>query len=376
MSKRVAFVINQLGGVGAGGSDRVVSVIANEFAAREWAVDILALTGDNTIDRELAPSINVRFETPIKSSVRAMQVGLRMLRGAGLVRSYVNQHPDAVIISFIAWVNMCTVAGVIGTKHGPLVLSERTDPASDPNSPVARKLRDAAYRRADALVFQTPDAQAYFSDIVQAPSEVIPNPVTAGLPEWSPPASGIEVVSAARLEAQKNIPLLIDAFAPVAQAHSEARLRIFGEGKLRAELQSHIDELGLSDAVTLEGFVSDIHERVAKGSMFVMSSDFEGMPNALLEAMAIGMPVISVDCPIGGPRMMIEHDVSGVLVPRGDVEAMSAQIQRLIDFPAVARALAANAAQARDRYSIEHVVDSWERLIGAVTTAPERLSNG
>lgn len=364
MSRRIGFVINQLGGVGAGGSDRVISVLANEFAERGWDVDILALTGDTTIDRTLDSRVKVRFEAPIRSGSKVAQVGLRMIRGASLVRSYAKQHPQAVIVSFIAWVNMCTIAGLVGRKHhGPVIVSERTDPASDPGSGAARKLRDAAYRRADALVFQTPDAQAYFTDKLTVPSRVIPNPVSGGLPDWTQPQASIEIVTAARLEAQKNIPLLVAAFAPIAQAHPTAHLRVFGEGKLRSEIQNHIDELGLTDAVTLEGFAADVHQQLSQASMFVMSSDYEGMPNALLEALAMGMPAISVDCPIGGPRMLIEDGVNGILIPTNDAPAMTAAMQRFIDEPTTAATMGSAAAEVRQTHSVGRIVDTWERFI-------------
>lgn len=366
MAKRIAFVINQLGGIGSGGSDRVVSVLANEFVARGWAVDILALTGDDTIDRDLAPEITVRFERPIRSLRKPVQVALRMLRGAALVRSYVREHPEAVVVSLIAWVNMCTVAGTIGIAHGPVILSERTDPASDPSHPLARRLRNACYRRADALAFQTPDAQRYFARLARVPSEVIPNPVSPGLPVWEPAGGDVEIVTAARLEAEKNIPLLIDAFAPIARVDPRARLRVFGGGKLRQQLQDRIDAAGLTQSVRLEGHASDVHQRMSRASMFVMSSNFEGMPNALLEAMSMGMPVISVDCPIGGPRMLIDDGVNGVLVPVGDVTALSRQMQRLLDDPEGARALGERAADTREQHSIAHIADRWERLFDRV----------
>lgn len=371
MTRRVAFVINQLGGIGSGGSDRVVSVLANEFVARGWSVDILALTGDETVERQLSPEINVHFERPIKSRRKILQVGLRLVRGAKLVRSYARKHPSAIIVSFIAWVNMCTIAGATGAKHGPVILSERTDPASDPGSPLARRIRNLCYGRADALVFQTPDASDYFSGLTNVLSRVIPNPVAPGLPRWNPSSDNLEIVTAARLEAEKNIPLLIEAFAPVSSRNPRARLRVFGNGKLRTQLQDRIDEMGLSDSIVLEGHAPDVHAQMTNASMFVMSSNFEGMPNALLEAMSMGMPVVSVDCPIGGPRMLIEDGVNGFLVPVGDVAAMSQQMQYLVDHPDVARALGKSAEKTRELHATAHIADLWEQLFARVTHSTE-----
>lgn len=376
MTQRIAFVINQLGGIGSGGSDRVVSVLANEFHARGWAVDILALTGDTTIERVLHPEIRVRFEPPAHSTHKLARVGLRMLRGAGVVRSYTKQHPTATIVSFIAWVNMCTIVGTRGLTHGPLVLSERTDPASDPKSRLVRRFRDFCYGRADALAFQTPDAKAYFSHLQRPVSRIIPNPVTPNLPVWAPENKGkVEIVTAARLETEKNIPLLIDAFARIFRGNPHSHLRVYGEGKIRNQLQGHIETLGLTSCVTLEGHVQDVHERMSRASMFVMSSNFEGMPNALLEAMSMGMPVISVDCPIGGPRMLINDGINGILVPRNDVAAMAQQMQRLIEDREAAFNMGAQAALAREAHSTEHIADAWEELFQQVANATERSTD-
>lgn len=374
MTRRIAFVINQLGGRGSGGSDRVVSLLANEFVARGWTVDILALTGDRTVERDLSPEIDIRFERPVRAKVKLLQVGLRMLRGAGLVRSYIRKHPEAVIVSFIAWVNICTIAGAMGTRGGPIVLSERTDPASDPSLSIARRVRNACYRRADALVFQTPDARDYFSGIANATSQVISNPVSPGLPEWKPDEGIVEIVTAARLETEKNIPMLINAFAPIVQDHPDARLRIYGHGKIRDQLQALIDDSGLRESTILEGYTSDVHTRLSQASMFVMSSNFEGMPNALLEAMSMGMPVISVDCPIGGPRMLIDDGENGILVQPDDIASMSRHMRRLIDNPEIARALGEKAASTRDQHSISHIADAWEQLFGTVAGAAKEDS--
>ncbi|MFT4232623.1 MAG: glycosyltransferase [Leucobacter sp.] len=367
MSKQIAFVIHQLGGIGAGGVDRVASLLANEFAERGWQVDILVMSSNTLIERDLSKEITVRFEAPSRSNAGFIQNVQRILRGVGLVRNYAKEHPDAVIVSFIHWINVCTVLGVTGIKHGPVILSERTDPASDPAHRIARRIRDVGYGRADALVFQTLDAQKYFSRIRDVECAVIANPVSPGLPAWKqPPPGHVEIVTAARLEEEKNLPMLIDAFRPIAIERPDARLRIYGKGRVHDSLQRQIDEAGLADSVKLEGFARDVHERMSTASMFVLSSNFEGLPNALLEAMSMGMPVISTDCPIGGPRMLIDDGVNGLLVPVDDAEAMSAQMQKLVHDEEEARRLGAAAAQSRERYSSARIADSWESFIRAL----------
>lgn len=362
MIRRAGFVINQLGGVGRGGSDRVVCLLANALSDHGWEVDICVLTDDQTIDRELRAEVRVRFLPPIRSARKIPRIIARLVGGVRLIAAYRRANRDAVMVSFIAWVNICTVLGSIGHR-GRLVLSERTNPASDPKHPVARKVRDACYARADALVFQTPGARDYFDEQIASRGVVIGNPVTPNLPTWTPDASQLHVVAANRLEQQKNVPLLLNAFARLKASHPEALLTVYGEGNQRAELETLVASLDLEGSVHLPGHVNDVHVRISTGSFFVLSSDFEGLPNSLLEAMAMGMPVVSTDCPIGGPRMLIEHAVNGLLVPVGDVTALADAMSDLADNPDRADALATHALLSVDAYQMDTVIASWETLL-------------
>lgn len=362
MSRRVCFVINQLGGVGSGGSDRVVSVLANGLAARGWIVDICALTDDDTIGRQLHAGVHPRFLSRIRWNHKVLRIVSRIVRGVRLVAAYRRQHSDAVIVSFIAWVNICSFFGTLGHAR-TIVLSERTDPALDPRSSLARKVRDYCYARAGRLVFQTPDAMDYFGAQVRSRSSVIGNPVTPNLPRWQFDSSSRTVVAASRLEEQKNIPLLLEAFRDFHSSHPDYQLTIYGEGKRRAAIEATIDSLGISRQVELAGHVSNVHERLAGGAFFVSSSDYEGLPNSLLEAMAMGMPVISTDCPIGGPRMLIADGVNGVLVPTKSIEQLSSAMRKLADDASLAQDLGRRAAVIGTAYDADQIVQQWEDVL-------------
>ncbi|MFV0434108.1 MAG: glycosyltransferase [Leucobacter sp.] len=370
MNRRVCFVINQLGGIGSGGSDRVVSVLANELDARGWSVDICALTDDRTIARELKPGIRTRFIKPIRVPFRPLQILLRMLKGTRLVAAYRREHPEALIVSFIAWVNICATIGSLGYSGG-LVLSERTDPATEPGSAVARKVRDLCYQRADRLVFQTPDAMRYFNSTIQSRGRVIGNPVSGGLPQWQPKPGARTIVAASRLEVQKNIPLLLKAFERFRQAHPDYRLIVFGEGKQRTAMEQLLQSLRIADAVDLPGHASDLHDRLKTGTMFVMSSDYEGMPNSLLEAMSMGMPVISTDCPVGGPRMLITDNENGILTPVGDVEALSNAMDKLATDPELANHMAQRASETGTAYDLRNIASEWEIVLSELSVERE-----
>lgn len=190
--------------------------------------------------------------------------------------------------------------------------------------------------------------------------ERIPNGVPA---RRHPPAplDGKLIVAAGSLSPQKGFDMLIDAYATVHAKHPDWQLRIYGSGPKRAELTEQIARLGLTDVVQLAGLSPKLDEELAKASMFVLSSRFEGLPMVLLEAMTAGLPPVAFDCPTG-PAEVIAPGRSGLLVPPRDVPALAAGLCEMIEDPARRRAMAAEAMREAERYSIDAVRDRWEEL--------------
>jgi glycosyltransferase involved in cell wall biosynthesis len=180
------------------------------------------------------------------------------------------------------------------------------------------------YKKADGFVFQTEDAAKYFEGIIKCDSKIIPNPIN---PKFiKEPYKGEReknIVTVGRLESQKNQKMLIEAFGKIESKYPEYSLLIYGDGSKKEELQDLIKEKGLENKVILKGKIDDVENVIDKAKMFVLSSDYEGMPNALMEAMALGLPCISTDCPCGGPRYLMENGKSGLLVPVGNSDAMA-----------------------------------------------------
>lgn len=364
MTQRVCFVINQLGGVGIGGSDRVVTLLANAMIELGWRVDICVLTDDRSVDRAVHPDVQLHFLGSLRPRSKRGRAVARISSGIRMIRRYRRSNPESVIVSFIAWVNICAAIASIGFR-GPLVLSERTNPATDPSWAPARLVRNVCYSAADTIVFQTPDALAYFRQGIAAKGVVIVNPVTPDLPLWDPSSDSFHFVAASRLESQKNVGLMIRAFAIVASEHPTSFLTVYGEGKERRQLEQLIAELGLETNVSLAGHVGDVHLRMKSASAFVLSSDFEGMPNSLLEAMSMGMPVIATDCPIGGPRMLVANGVNGLLVPAGDAQSLASAMRRLADDRGLAVRMGERARASSARYELSAVAESWAQLVVA-----------
>ncbi len=351
--KKILFVIPSLG---SGGAERVISTLSSELAAGGYDVGIL-LTGNSRIHYELSPKVQL---TKLECEERYghLNTAVRYIKRIRDIRAALKENPADVVISFMAENNTDVCLATMGMKV-PVIVSERNDPAIDPAGRVKQLLRGLAYHRASGFVFQTPDAQSYFRKGIQDRSCIIYNPLTAKIPEPYEGQRDKRVVSVGRLHKQKNFPMLIEAFAEFSRTYPDYTLEIYGEGPLEESLNQLISEKGLTEKVTLKGFCTDVHEQIRSAAFFVMTSDFEGMPNALVEAMALGMPCISTDCRCGGPRMLTENGKRGLLIPTGDAAALAKAMETLAADPERAKALGDKAAEIKKQVDTQTVVDQW-----------------
>lgn len=343
--KNVVFVTQRLGG---GGSERVLTLIANGMKRLGHNVSIITFSQGSKSYVNECKIVELRFTNDI-NQIAALRLAMKKLK------------PDTVI-AFEYFVGIKTVFATRGLAC-KVIVSERNDPHKLDDHHLRKWIRNISYALADVLVCQTDDAKTYFSRKVQEKAIVIMNPVIDNLPTWGHDATSKTIINFCRLEKQKNIPLLLEAFERVHKLHPDFTLSIYGEGQEKENIEKLIILKKMQKVVSIFPFSENIHDIAAQCAMFVSSSDYEGLSNSMLEAMAIGMPVVCTDCPIGGARMVIEDDVNGLLVPVQNVDGLVMAINTLIENPAKAIRLGEKAYEIRNELTANAVIAKWEQLL-------------
>ncbi len=352
--KKILFMIAHLGN---GGAERVSTELADEMARRGH--DVSAIVFDSSFSEyKLESNVHVEFLTKGNGLFAFLQ------RSRELNEKVKSINPEYIIELGFAERYM-SFTGI--HKKYKVITSCRNDPASYCSDGIINKLwkiqRDLYQKRTYKMVFQTEDAKEYFDSNIQKKSKVIVNPIKEDLPDRYIGKRDNRVVAFSRLNKQKNIPMLLRAFAEFVQEHEEYTLEIYGRGEEMENLVYESERLGISDKVKFCGFCANIHERILSARMYVSSSDYEGISNSMLEALAIGLPCICTDCPAGGARMVIENNVSGILIPVGDQKSLTTKMLLLAENDDLVESLSKNAVQIRNKLSIANITEEWLSLM-------------
>ncbi len=352
----------------SGGAERVMSIAANYWVNQGWQVTLLTFVDPTEIAfYELDSRVNyipLGIAKMSSNSIRAITNNWQSIKR--LREAIVNSDPE-LIISFLNITNVTTLLATLGAKI-PVIVSERNDPNNSPNSKIWRALRKLSYQFADAIVVQTNRAFNYFPPQLQSNITIIANPVilpTANCNSSPKSSSQPSIIAMGRLESQKGFDLLLKAFAQLKDTYSNWTLTILGEGTKRSQLENLREQLGLSDRVYFPGRVKNPNQWLKQADIFVMSSRFEGFPNALCEAMACGLPVISTDCP-NGPREIIRDGIDGILVANESVSALKEAIESLMVNESKRQLLGKRALEITTRFSLLAVMNQWEKVIEKV----------
>jgi glycosyltransferase involved in cell wall biosynthesis len=375
-----------------GGTIRTTLTTAGELAARH-DVEVVSLYRRQTDPSLPIPSgIRLRSLTDLREETIERRDGL----GGRVRRGLASQRTRLMSTSDFRWPNFNLLTDVnlyryLASVHDGVVIGTRpsvnlavahlTAPAvvrvgqdhmnlATYNDGLKAQIR-AVYPRLDLVTTLTEgDARAYRRHLRgRTRVECMPNGVrdVGGL---RAPLDGKVVVAAGRLSRQKGFDRLLKAWAKVTKDHPDWELRIFGEGDKAARLEQWIADLGIGSTARLMGFTPNLDQELARASLYVMSSRREGFPMALLEAMAVGLPVVSFDCPTG-PRDIIREGVEGHVVPNADIDALAAAMSGLMGDEARRRAYGAAAVEVAQRYSIDRIARRWEELLAEAAEAKD-----
>lgn len=341
--------------LGCGGSERQLVDMANFWAAKGVRVTLATWSGPSPPDFYAHdPGITRVHIGPEGASLRSHVSRVRAMR-----LLFRGLQPDAVL-SFLPRSNVPTLLAGIGLDVR-IVVSERAHPQQDTSLALPwRILRRLTYARADLVVSQTQVTAAWIRDHWGHAPCVIPNALRV-LPAPYGSRENL-IVGVGRLVRQKGFDLLLDAFARVAPGFPEWRVAILGVGPEHDRLVSQRDALGLTDRVEFPGRVRDVERWMSCAGLVVQPSRFEGFPNAVLEAMGMGAPVISADCP-AGPADIIEDGTNGCLVPVEDPLALARTMERLLADPSLRQRLGHAAISVRDRFRQESVMAQWHSAL-------------
>ncbi len=358
---KILALIHSLDG---GGAERVMAGLASRLAIRGHDVTLVTLD-DGTRDRhDVGEAVHRQCLNVMRQSPNAIAAAWNLRRRVHAIAAAMTDIRPDVALSFCDATNI--VAVMAARKAGvPIVISERSDPAMQRLGSAYEFLRRRTYPKANAIIAQTETSADFLRRIVGTKGSV---EVIASAVDVPPITSRRDIamanrriVAVGRLEHEKGFDRLIDAMAIVSRDVDGWSLRIIGEGSLRASLQSQIESLNLSPSITLAGWVRPVWGELADATMFVLPSRYEGFPSALMEAMAVGVPSIAVDCP-SGPRAIIDDGVNGRLVDN-DVPGIASGLRRMIDDAETRERIGRAGRSITDRFGWDAMTDAYEAVL-------------
>ena len=392
MKNKIIFLIKVMYG---GGAERVVSLLSRAAAEKGNCVSII-LTHQSKADavlRDIDSKINVISlpdETKNKKSSsispKLLMLFARIIGKLGFkekssvlkyhsrnyesvtwLKKYFRKYKNTSAVAFLYDSIFLTL--LAKSKSNRVIISERGDPAQSSGSKTVEAFMKNEFCKADGIVFQSPDAQKWYEENTPVKGTVIFNPIKPDLPEVYSGIKNKKTVNFCRISAQKNLAVLVDAFAEFNKTFPEYELDIIGD-PVGNGVEGYLDSVNerirfhhLENSIHILPARSDIHDYIKDYAMFVSSSDYEGMSNSMLEAMAMGLPCVCTDCPAGGARAVIKDGENGLLTPVGDAHALYLAMKKVAESPELANKLSQNSIKIREEQSVEKIIKEWMELI-------------
>lgn len=359
--KRIALFISSLQ---KGGSERVMVNLAEHFHKNRYEV-ILVTQYKQEIEYDISPEIRRVYSEPDEHELQGSRIHNFCVRFAKLRSIWKAYKPD-LILAFLGKNNLMAIATSMFLP-AKVAVSVRGEPTMEYEGKLMHFLAKAMFGLADGVILQTEMAKQFFPPWVQKKAKILPNPINLNfLNKRYMGTREDKIVAVGRLDENKNHAMLIHAFVRIVSEYPKMKLVIYGEGDSREQLESLVVEKGLEDKIELPGSITDVAGHIAAARIFALTSNTEGVPNSLMEAMALGIPVISTDCPCGGPATLIENDVNGILIPVGDAYALADAFRKILSNQEYADKLSENAYKITKKMNPNTVNSEWEKYLSHI----------
>lgn len=360
MEKKIICYIDTLQ---LGGAERVMANLCNDLVEREN--DVVLINDIKPTKTLKEYKIDSRVERVFLNKCRFENQVLNNVCRVIKLRKIIKEQKASVVISFLGPPNLRMLIATIGLRLKKIV-SVRNAPEREYGIGVKKIISNLLFRLADGVVFQTKEASEYFNIATQKKAAIIVNPVKRSFFEQKELEEKDSIVVVGRLQAQKNPSLALEAYRQIKEEFPTTTLDFYGEGELKENLLRTINEFGLQDDVFFHGQVSNTSEILARAKTYILSSDYEGMPNALMEAMAVGVPIISTDCPCGGPKYLIENPEQGFLVNVGDANEIANCLRTILSDKTLREKMRVAARKRAEDFKPEKIFKQWLDYINKV----------
>lgn len=351
---KLLFYIDSLG---AGGAQRVMSNLINHYISLNnevvFVTDYQSMSESYEVDKKVRRNF-------LRDDISGKPIQKNIERTRRLRRLLIGENPD-IAVSFLGHPNTRLLLAAIGLRTKVLV-SVRNDPNREYGKSKAKRfIFNLLFQRADGVVFQTKDAASYFGKSINKKARVIMNPVSQIFFETEHSVDSKDIITLGRLNVQKNQKLLIEAYYTICSQIND-NLLIYGEGDQQDNLDALIKRLGLHNRVILKGNTAEANKVLSDAKLFVLSSNYEGMPNALMEAMAVGVPCVSTDCPCGGPKVLL-NDGAGILVPVENKNALAQAMLELCKDKTAQQKYSLLAKKNAEKFKPTYILKEWDTYI-------------
>ena len=335
-----------------GGAERVTSKLCNHFASQGHNVHIACLL-NSSVEYPLDQRVTIVDLTQTKRTL------FSLIKWVSRLKKHIQSFKPDIIISFAGRVNL---VALLASKKNSVIVSERNDPRYDNRGKLALLACKRLYKRkAKKIVFQTKEVQTLFSKKVIEKSVIIANPITKPLAIKTDYSTNNSIIMVGRLDEQKNYKLALEAFSKIKQKYNNLSLNIYGVGNQKDVLVDFAKSRGIEHNVVFHGLCDDIKTKLVDSSVFLLTSKYEGLSNALMEAMSVGVPCIST--PVSGSNEIIENNVNGVLLPDFNVESVINALDMLLKSKETREKIGKKAISSMNKFEDGQIYNLWDSIL-------------